>query len=140
MRHFFNALPLEEHRLWKRNDVDPFRDEQESARVMSKLGQDSLADIEFRMNWRSDDAVHTEAYYAQRVNCGWDIIPKTLHEQLISNSDSELIEYELESDDARFTYDSRRRFFIRQSQFDRGISTGQTYRAAPWQGLVQRAF
>lgn len=88
---------------------------------MNTMSSDSLVNIEFRLYWKSKEAVHSEVYYGQRVNYGWDIFPKTLHERLMSNSGSEVIEYDLESGDARHKYDSRKCFFIRNGQFDRAF-------------------
>jgi len=86
---------------------------------MNKISSDSLANIEFRMNWKSRDAAHTEVYYGQRINLWGDKIPKKLYERLLSKSVSDRIEYDLKPDDSRFIYDPKKLFFIRQSQFDR---------------------
>jgi SAM-dependent methyltransferase len=86
---------------------------------MNKIGSDSLANIEFRLNWKSRDAYHTEVYHGQRINFWADIFPKKLYEQLLSKSVSDRIEYDLESDGSRFVYDPKKRFSIRQNQFDR---------------------
>ncbi len=86
---------------------------------MNKISPDSLTNIEFRLNWKSGDAAHTEVYYGQRINLWRDIFPKKLYEQLLSTSVSDRIEYDLGPDDSRFIYDPKKRFYIRQNQFDR---------------------
>jgi hypothetical protein len=92
---------------------------EERRKPMSKISSDSLANIEFRLNWKGRDAAHTEVYYGQRINLWWDIFPAKLLEQLLSTSVSDRVEYVLEPDDTRFLYDPKKRFFVRQSQFDR---------------------
>jgi SAM-dependent methyltransferase len=96
----------------------PFLHKQERRKTMNKISSDSLANIEFRLNWKSRDAAHTEVYYGQRINFWGDIFPKKLYERLLSKSVSDRIEYDLKPDDSRFIYDPKKRFFIRQSQFD----------------------
>jgi SAM-dependent methyltransferase len=86
---------------------------------MNKIGSDSLANIEFRLNWKSSDATHTEIYYGQRIDLWGDILPKQLYERLLSKSVSDQIEYDLNSNESYFIYDQRQCFFIRQNQFDR---------------------
>ena len=86
---------------------------------MNKISSDSLANIEFRLNWKSRDAAHTEVYYGQRINFWADIFPKKLYELLLSKSVSDRIEYDLKPDDSRFVYDPKKRFSIRRNQFDR---------------------
>jgi hypothetical protein len=39
---------------------------------MNKVSSDSLIDIEFRLNWKSAEAAHTEVYYGQRISL-WGI-------------------------------------------------------------------
>jgi SAM-dependent methyltransferase/FKBP-type peptidyl-prolyl cis-trans isomerase 2 len=86
---------------------------------MHKISSDSIANIEFRLNWKSKDADHTEVYYGERVNFWSDIFPKALHEQLLLASVADRVEYDLKPDNSRFIYDPKKRFFIKQSQFDR---------------------
>jgi hypothetical protein len=86
---------------------------------MNKISSDSLADIEFRLNWKSAEAAHTEVYYGQHISLWWDIIPKKLYEQLLFKTVSDRIEYYLEPGDSRFRYDPKKLSFIRRSQFDR---------------------
>ena len=86
---------------------------------MNKISLDSLANIEFRLNWNSRDAAHTEVYYGQRISLWGDIFPQKLYEGLLAKGVSDRIEYDLKSDDSRFIYDPQKRFFIKQSQFER---------------------
>jgi SAM-dependent methyltransferase len=92
---------------------------QERRNTLNKIGSDSLANIEFRLNWKSRDAAHTEVYYGQRISLWRDIFPKKLYEKLLSKSVSDRIEFDLKPDYSRSIYDPQKRFFIRQSQFDR---------------------
>ena len=49
---------------------------------MNIITEDSLADIEFQIQWKSDEAGHEERFFT-RINLWRDILPPGMHEQLI---------------------------------------------------------
>ena len=50
---------------------------------MIGINDDSLASIEFRLNWEKNDVHHTDAVYAHRVNFWRDLFPRPLLSELI---------------------------------------------------------
>ena len=52
---------------------------------MIGINDDSLASIEFRLNWEKNDVRHTDAVYAQRVNFWRDLFPQPLHRELMGS-------------------------------------------------------
>ena len=51
--------------------------------TMIGINDDSLASIEFRLNWEKNDVHHTDAVYAHRVNFWRDLFPRPLLSELI---------------------------------------------------------
>ena len=50
---------------------------------MIGINDDSLASIEFRLNWEKNGVHHTDAVYAQRVNFWRDLFPVSLRRELM---------------------------------------------------------
>jgi hypothetical protein len=50
---------------------------------MKKLERDSLAAMEFELNWQSPEAGHSELYYAPNVNMWRDIFPPEVEEKIL---------------------------------------------------------
>ena len=48
---------------------------------MNIITDDSLADIEFQLRWKSNEAEHNESFFT-KVNFWRDILPQGLYEQL----------------------------------------------------------
>jgi SAM-dependent methyltransferase len=53
--------------------------------MMIGINDDSLASIEFRLNWEKNDVRHTDAVYAQRVNFWRDLFPESLRRELMGS-------------------------------------------------------
>lgn len=52
---------------------------------MFGISEDSLASIEFRLNWTKNDVNHTDTLYAHRVNFWRDLFPETLRQELLGS-------------------------------------------------------
>jgi hypothetical protein len=79
----------------------------------------SLADIEFRMTWKSDAATHIDNYSAQRVNFWRDCFPQQIFQKLLNKAAQEQVDYSLKPGEIVSAFQPSREHTIEFSQFNR---------------------
>jgi hypothetical protein len=52
---------------------------------MTSIDKDSLATLEFELNWKSELGSHTETYHAEHVNFWRDVLPQEIYEALMGS-------------------------------------------------------
>jgi SAM-dependent methyltransferase len=82
----------------------------------------SLADIEFRMTWKSDTATHIDSYTAQRVNFWRDCFPPQIYQKLLNQSVDEQVNCSLKPGEIVPAFLLSREHTIDSSQFDRKMN------------------
>jgi len=93
-----------------------------------KTGPNNLADIEFQLQWKSHHGIHTDCYFARRVNFWRDVFPKTLCDSLMNRSIGDVVEVSFEPGAAVQKPEPAKLFRIRHSQFDEEFHTGTLIR------------
>jgi SAM-dependent methyltransferase len=78
-----------------------------------------LADIEFRMTWKSGHAMHIDNYLAQNVNFWRDCFPQHLYQQLLNRSIGESVDFSMKSGEIVPAFQSSAEHVISPSQFNR---------------------
>ena len=73
----------------------------------------------FHLKWKSDDAIHADAYQASRVNIWRDYFPQFMLKALRGKQAGERIEIRLRSDDILPAFNGQHLFQINRNQFDR---------------------
>jgi FKBP-type peptidyl-prolyl cis-trans isomerase 2 len=63
---------------------------------MQKLTRNSLASMEFELNWQSREAEHTEHFFAPKVNLWRDIFPAEVEKALIGLAENETLTFAFE--------------------------------------------
>lgn len=81
--------------------------------------KNALADIEFRMTWKSDTATHVDAYTAQRVNFWRDCFPTEFYERLLHKSVGEKAYHVLKAGEIVPAFQPSNEHILSTSQFDR---------------------
>lgn len=79
--------------------------------------QTSLADIEFRLEWKSTYAMHTDIYHAGRVNFYRDCFPGNLYSELLHRAPGDVVERDCPPGTMVAGFDPRNEMVIRPSQF-----------------------
>jgi hypothetical protein len=85
---------------------------------MEKTASNSLAAIEFQLQWKSDHGTHTDCLFADKVNLSWDILPKLLLDQLMNRTVGERIDMSFGPGEILPKHNPSKRFSIKHSQFD----------------------
>lgn len=86
---------------------------------MMMTTHDSVADISFRLDWKSDLAEHTDIFFGQKVNFWRDCFPDELRGDLMGRTIGETIQAEFEPGGIIPLADNRKTFDIRDRQFGR---------------------
>ena len=86
---------------------------------MKKITSESLVDLIFYLKWKSDVAVHTDGYQANRVNMWRDFLPPVLNEALLNREAGDRLQISLENGEAVDAFISQDVFSINNSQFNR---------------------
>lgn len=81
--------------------------------------KNSLADVEFRITWKSDTATHVDAYAAQRVNFWRDCFPKDIYDKLLHKSVGEQVNHAIQAGEIVPAFKPSNEHTIQFSQFDR---------------------
>jgi len=63
------------------------------ASIMKKLERNSLAAMEFELNWQSAEAKHSELYYAPNVNMCRDIFPAEAEKEILGSRENETFSF-----------------------------------------------
>ncbi len=93
---------------------------------MKRIDADSLASITFSARWRNNGTIHTDAYYAQRVNFWRDILPSSMQEGLMTARAGDTVEIEIPADAVIPPYNDRKIKSLNASQFDPSHVSGQS--------------
>jgi SAM-dependent methyltransferase len=60
---------------------------------MNRLANNSLAAMEFELNWQSTEAIHRELYCAPHVNMWRDIFPAALEQEILGSGENETLTF-----------------------------------------------
>jgi len=91
---------------------------------MRKTDGNSLAAVEFQLQWKSDHGTHTDCLFAEKVNFWLDIFPKPLFEKLLNRSVGDCVEQSFGAGEILPGPDPSKQFRIRHSQFEGSFRTG----------------
>ena len=83
---------------------------------MIGINDDSLASIEFRLNWEKNGVHHTDAVYAQRVNFWRDLFPESLRRELMGSFAGDTLSQSFEPGDLVALPDERQRHLVPHSR------------------------
>jgi len=95
-----------------------------SMKTYDRISSDSIVDLIFHLKWKSDAAVHTDAYQASRVNIWRDHFPPALLDVLMNKEAGERLQVPLKDRDAVAAYTPQNLFEIKTTQFDRRFRQG----------------
>jgi len=91
---------------------------------MRKTDGNSLAAVEFELHWKSDQGMHTDCFFAGKVNFWRDILPKPLLDKLMNRSVGDSVEHSFGAGEILPGLDPSKRFHISHSQFEGDSRTG----------------
>ncbi len=102
---------------------------------MNFITDESLADIEFQMSWKSDEADHEDRLYT-KINFGRDILPPELFAQLIGKAPGDCIEVSYGKDEKLLPSVPSNEIILKRNQFSSKTVTPQYGRFYP-RGLLK---
>lgn len=85
--------------------------------------KDKLAAIEFQFNWKSENALHSDRFYAQRVNFWRDVFPTGLEEKLTNKLTGESVETSFPAGVLVPPFSSSKTKTLKRRQFDMDFKT-----------------
>lgn len=91
---------------------------------MSAINQDSLATLEFQLNWRSEETRHTELYFARKVNFWRDLLPEEMRQVLVRRHSGEYVRLSLPCSKVVQPCDPNEIFTLDTRYFDRRKTNG----------------
>jgi SAM-dependent methyltransferase len=80
--------------------------------MMIGINDDSLASIEFHLNWEKNDVHHTDAVYAQRVNFWRDQFPAALRRKLMGSAAGDTLSQSFQAGELVALPDERQRHMV----------------------------
>ena len=83
---------------------------------MNIITDDSLADIEFQLRWKSNEADHNESFFT-KVNLWRDILPQGLYEQLHGKASGDIVQAVYGKEDKLLPANSPNEITVKRSQF-----------------------
>ena len=83
---------------------------------MNIITENSLADIEFQLKWKSNDADHTEKFFT-KVNLWRDILPPGLDEQLLGKTTGDVVQASYGKDANLLPASPSNRKTVKRNQF-----------------------
>jgi FKBP-type peptidyl-prolyl cis-trans isomerase 2 len=86
---------------------------------MSKISQDSIATLQFELNWLSDIARHKEVILAEPVNLWRDLLPEPLAQALKGRKAGDELFFSFPPGQVTPAYESKNRFKVKNQQFER---------------------
>jgi len=92
---------------------------------MRKIERNSLAAVEFELQWRSDIGTHTDCFFAAKLNFWRDILPKPLFEKLMNLSFGDFAEHRFVAGEILPGLDPSKQFRIKHAQFEGNSLTGR---------------
>lgn len=87
-----------------------------------RIDSDSVVDAVFHLKWKSENAIHTDAYQASRINIWRDFLPPVLLDNLKNRQAGERLEVRLNADDSLPKFEEKNIFQIKSNQFDPQIT------------------
>jgi FKBP-type peptidyl-prolyl cis-trans isomerase 2 len=87
---------------------------------------DKMADVEFRLKWKSNQVFHTDSYFGRNINFWRDCFPPRLYESLLKNSNGDKSELLIGKGEFIHPYDEKKVFTVKNAQFDRRLKNGKT--------------
>jgi len=91
----------------------------------NRITSDSVADLIFHLKWKSGEAVHTDAYQANRVNIWRDRLPPMLSETLMGKEAGERFRVSLEDGEAVAAFTPKNLMDIQRTRFRNRSGTDQ---------------
>ncbi|GBC60036.1 hypothetical protein DENIS_0978 [Desulfonema ishimotonii] len=85
---------------------------------------DAYASMALMLQWQSQNATHTDCYYAERVNFWRDHFPARLYDELLRQDEGERTEMSFRAGEALPAFQPDRVFDIRHCQFEDGPDGG----------------
>ncbi|MFO7558627.1 MAG: methyltransferase domain-containing protein [Desulfobacterales bacterium] len=85
-----------------------------------------MADVEFRLKWKSSQISHTDSYYGWNLNFWRDCFPSRLYETLLKQSKGDKTELLIRPGEFIDPYQEKKVFTIKQNQFGRRLKNGST--------------
>ncbi|MBS3755839.1 MAG: methyltransferase domain-containing protein [Desulfobacterales bacterium] len=85
--------------------------------MLHRIDENSLADIEFRMKWKSAEGVHTDASLIM-VNCWRDMLPASVYEQLTGAGPGEQKTFRFAPGELIEKHNEKHQYRIRRDRFD----------------------
>ncbi len=82
---------------------------------------DCLADIEFRLTWKSDAATHIDNYTAQRIKFWRDCFPRQVLQKFLIRSPQEQVNFSLKPGEIVPAFQPSCEHAIEAFQFDRNM-------------------
>lgn len=89
---------------------------------MRKIDSDSIVDLIFQLNWKSDQALHTDCYQAARVNIWRDFVHPDLLDSLRNKQPGDRVELRMNAGELIEGADNHSLMRIKSSQIDRHFS------------------
>jgi len=96
---------------------------------MNAVTEESLATIEFRLHWNSDDAAHEERFY-KTVNISRDILPPGMADRVLGKSPGERVEARYPVNESPLPFDPDDELTVKRNRFcsdDHGPNFGRFY-------------
>ncbi len=84
-----------------------------------KNSDNTMTSIDFRLEWRSEDAIHTEGFFGQEINVWRDCLPMGIYEALQEAGPGDAFHFQYNPGEIVAPHQRDRIFTIKQSQFDR---------------------
>jgi len=91
---------------------------------MNRTHTDAYANMDFRLEWKSPNASHTECYYGRKVNLWRDCFPRPLYEQIMDKPEGAQAKVSFNPGDVVPDYDPRKAFKIKSGQFEKEFPKG----------------
>lgn len=86
------------------------------------IGKESIADVEFSLEWKSADAAHKENLF-RRINFWRDIIPEDLYSKFLGSSEGSGFESAFRGGEMAPVYNQHGELRLRRSQFNEKIAS-----------------
>lgn len=85
---------------------------------MTKTDKNCVADIEFELQWKSQNGTHSDSYFSKGVNFYLDFLPKGLFDKLLDRDVGDSVEHTFNAGEVIAKPDPTKLFRININQFD----------------------
>lgn len=85
---------------------------------MNRITTDTLADLFFQVNWKSDGVQHTDAYAGRHVNIWRDHLPRRLYQTLLNKASGDQFSLALTPGELMDSHQVSQLKLIKREQFD----------------------